>query len=51
MFEDKVKYVLDVFAPIKIIQKRKQFKNLVSDTVKAEMIMRDIQRDIARSSN
>ena len=50
MFEEKVSEVLNSVAPIKIIQRRKKFKNWVSDSVKNEMIARDKLREIARVS-
>ena len=45
MFEEKLSEVLNSEAPIKIIQRRKQFKNWVSETVKCEMMVRDNLRN------
>ena len=50
MFEDKFLQVLNKHAPMRIIQKRKQFRNWMDNEVKTQMKIRDELHESARNS-
>ena len=48
IFEEKVLEVLDKIAPMKVIQRRRKFRNWLSDKFKVRMTERDTLRLVAR---
>ena len=51
IFEENVLSVLDAAAPVKTVQRRKRYRNWVSQEMKAKMKQRDELRNKARDSN
>ena len=49
-FEEEISKILNEVAPIKITQKRKNYRKWVNTEVKNEMKIRDRNREVARAS-
>ena len=50
LIEEKIRYILDIFAPIKTVQKRTTYQNCISDDTKKEMLARDTARAVAKET-